>query len=200
MDHPSCLVSSRAKRLHTKSPLVQGCSLQWAAFLDPVSPLLPAPQPSHFSNPQCPTWPPLPFLIPIRWLSTQPPVITVNLLVSAPRSGPHPHPTPAQLFCSGPIWRLPWGGKFLPNSHHIPHLETWNDKAACFGPRNHLRQFPRSPVTGQFLEAPGCWRSERVKGRVLDPMPESVAGASERLWPRADPRTRHAKHDQDSSV
>lgn len=128
------------------------------------------------------------------------PSITVNLLVLALRSGPHPHPTPAQLFCSGPVWRLPWGGKFLPNSHHIPHLETWNDKAACFGPRNHLRQFPRSPVTGQFLRAPGCWSSESVKGRVLDPVPESVAGPSERLWPRADPRTRHAKHDQDSCL
>ena len=146
----------------TESSLVQGAPSSWLPF--PTQPV-----PCHLL-PNCPT-----FL-----------TLSVPLGLGPQVCGPTPPPSLALLFWAHfetTLWRQ------IPTSHHIPHLETWYDKAACLRPRNCGRQ---------FLGEPACWQSERVKARTLDPVPELVPGANGRLQPRTEDLP--AKHSQDSFV
>lgn len=107
---PPPWTTPRTRALWFRRSLQAGLSSQPSPSPPTCSPTV------YLSNSQYRTW--LPAGCPA-------PCIIMPLLALAPSSGAPPPSHPAQFFCSDSIWRLPCGGKFLLQCHHIPYLGTW---------------------------------------------------------------------------
>ena len=153
MDNPSSQVSSRVKRLQTKSFLGQGIPSSWLLSSTQSVPGYLLPNCLTFLAfrvpPGCPSLPHT-----YHWLPTQSPVSQCPYWPWSPGLWPHLWPSPAQLFCPGPTWRLPCGGQFSPQIP--PHSSTW---------RPGMTRQPAPDLGSVYSSFQGPWSrcSERVK-------------------------------------
>lgn len=157
MDNSSCFVwlAPEPRDHKPRAPWFR-CSLWLAALPDLVGPLPPAPQLSTFLTRRVPLGCPSPSHA-CQVAGHPAPNTTVPLLALAPRSvAPPPiSPSSAFLFWTHLETTLWWQILTKIPSHSLPG-DLGNQKPAYSGPRNCLQQFARSPVTWQFLRAPGC--------------------------------------------
>lgn len=191
VDNPNSQVSSRVKRLQTKSFLGQGIPFSWLLSSTQSVPGYLLPNCLTFLAfrvpPGCPSLPHT-----YQWLPTQPPVSLCPYWPWSPGLWPHLWPSPAQLFCPGPTWRLPCGGQFLPQIP--PHSSTW---------RPGMTRQPApdlGSVSTAVSKVPGAGAQKGLKRQVLDPESELVPGAQGMLQPRTDLRTCHGEHNQHSCL